>query len=479
LDAYNCVMTRAPAEVDVVLPGLPELPAELEGGTWWGNGPGQVGNRLVHPFDGHGYLRALRLGRKQIRLQTAFVRTDACTAEQQAGKPVYLGLATLPSDSWLENLRAPAPRNVANTCVLPRAGNILALWEGGLPHAVDPHSLQTRGTVDFGGELRKGEAFLAHTRWDAARDLLVGLSPHIEGPRTTFVLRSLDRSGALVQKSSVPLDSFTVAHDFAITPNYGVVMDSSVVISPWGMVKALARRIPLIEAVKFSERKARILLIPRAGGPGRVVVLPQALLSVHQANAWEEEERVVLISCAMGSFTFGNEFGWRGPNAPLDFTDDAGNRQKVYRFDIEKDGSVRTRILTDVAIDFPRIRPERDGLPTQHLWGVVTRLPHRPAPFPALAHLDCESGVTTLWEGEPDTFLGEPLVIPRGAAEKDVWLAAMCYAADKTTLFLFDGAALDRGPVFRVPLPVALPYGFHGAWEPPDRGVGSGPSQPS
>ncbi|HNH47199.1 MAG TPA: carotenoid oxygenase family protein, partial [Myxococcota bacterium] len=355
MDPYNCVMTRVPVEVDMELPGLPELPEELEGGTWWGNGPARVGSRLVHPFDGNGYLRALRLGRKQMRLQTAFVRTETCAAELEAGKPVYLGLATLPGRSWWENLRAPAPRNVANTCVTPWGGHILALWEGGLPHAVDPESLQTVGPRDFGGELAKGEAFLAHTRWDSVRDLLVGLSPHIEGPRTSFVLRSLDRQGNLMQKSSYVLDSFTIAHDFAITPNYGVVMDSSVVISPWAMVKALARRIPLLEAIRFSERKARIVLIPRAGGQGRVVTLPHALLSVHQANAWEEEDgRVVLVSCAMDAFTFGREFGWRGPDAPLDVSDNAGNQQKVYRFEIEKDGTVHSRVLSEVAIDFPR-----------------------------------------------------------------------------------------------------------------------------
>ncbi|MES2568747.1 MAG: carotenoid oxygenase family protein, partial [Verrucomicrobiota bacterium] len=200
VDPYNAVMLAWPGELDQTWDDIVEgeLPAELIGGTFWSNGPGRLlhGGRLIHPFDGNGYLRAIRfLPGKKVRLQARMVQTQTFRDEEKAGKVVWAGLGTLPSDSWWSNLWAPLNRNVANTCVLPWAGKILALWEGGWPHAVNPETLETLGPESFDGALPKGGAFLAHTRWDARQNRLLGLSPRILGPKTEFTGRELDASG--------------------------------------------------------------------------------------------------------------------------------------------------------------------------------------------------------------------------------------------------------------------------------------------
>ena len=47
-------------------------------------------------------------------------------------------------------------KNPANTQVISFAGKVLALFEAGLPHAIDPETLETLGEDTLGGVLKKG-----------------------------------------------------------------------------------------------------------------------------------------------------------------------------------------------------------------------------------------------------------------------------------------------------------------------------------
>lgn len=47
-------------------------------------------------------------------------------------------------------------KNTANTQVISFGGKLLALFEAGLPHRLDPESLDTFGEDDLGGELSRG-----------------------------------------------------------------------------------------------------------------------------------------------------------------------------------------------------------------------------------------------------------------------------------------------------------------------------------
>src|SRR5690606_39350821 len=122
------------------------IPAELRGGTYLLNGPGlvELGGRLMHPFDGHGYVRAIRLTDEGgAAMRARFVDTMAYRIESQEQALRFRGIGTLVAEpsllggDFLDNLRAPLGKNVAITAVHARAGRILALWEGGLPHAVE------------------------------------------------------------------------------------------------------------------------------------------------------------------------------------------------------------------------------------------------------------------------------------------------------------------------------------------------------
>lgn len=469
LDAYNRVLLADPGTIDLELDRaaiVGDLPDAIRGGTFFGNGPSKlrVGDRLVHPFDGHGYVRAVRFGRDgRVRFSARPVRTRVHELEERAGGLVEMGLGTLPArDAWT-NFRARLGRNVANTCVLPFGGSLLASWEGGHPHRIDPDTLETLGTEDFHGALHPREAFCAHTRTDPTTGNLIGLSPRVLGRAMSYTVREFDPAGREIWRRRARMDAFNVAHDFAITPRWVVIVENSVEVSLPGVLRTKLGLSPILDALSFAPRNARALLIPRGEGEPRIVDLGRPMLSVHHANAWEEGETVVLVTCGLASFTFGAEFGWRGQERPFDSSDDRTTRQEVLRFDIAG-SSARSRTISSMAIDFPTVRADRVGRENRTLFGVLVREPGAPLPFSAIVKLDLGTGRAEVFR-PGSGVVGEPLLAPRGPDEDDAFVLAIVYEPNGAELVVLDAAELGRGPVARVRLPVALPYGFHGFFQ--------------
>lgn len=482
LEAYNAVVRANPGEIDQCFPADAvegRLPDELVGGTFWGNGPSMLdlNGRLVHPLDGHGYIRALRLASQGSRLQTRFVRTPAYEEERAKGRISRKGIGTMVEGGFLANL-GKRNRNVANTCVLPWAGRVLALWEGGLPYALDGETLETCGVETFGGALSEGTAFLAHTR--VLGGTLVGLCPAVEGMSTRYRFLEIDSSGALVSSREAVLDGLCAIHDFAVTPDWYVVIEAAISVDVVQFLKERLGFAPIINALKQRKGSGRALLVPRRGGAPRIVDFGFPSFSVHYANAWEEDGRVIVVASAFERYSFGREFGYRGPFAKLDPGIPAeGEYACLVRLEMDPvAGTVVRQVASPYAVDFPRVRPDFNGVRTRHVYGVVLMRPGSPDVFDALAHVDLEHRTTVQWTPGPGRFVGEPLVVPRrdGADERDAWILAMVYdgRALRSSLCILDAARVDAGPIATVRLPVLLPYGFHGEFQPGDGRRGAG-----
>lgn len=82
-------------------------------------------------------------------------------------------------------------KNVANTNILYWGQKLVALWEGGLPHSMDPISLETIGESTLGGVLGRGETLTAHPRYDPVKARQIFFSADV-GPITTKVRLTLD-----------------------------------------------------------------------------------------------------------------------------------------------------------------------------------------------------------------------------------------------------------------------------------------------
>ena len=134
---------------DLVVEG--EIPRELHG-TLYRNGPNpQFAPRgKYHWFDGDGMIHALTIGDGKAHYRNRWVRTQGFQMEREAGESFFGGLANFAnSDPRAEGIFP----NAANTNIIGHGGKLLALWEAGPPHELDPHTLETIGPYDFDGQL--------------------------------------------------------------------------------------------------------------------------------------------------------------------------------------------------------------------------------------------------------------------------------------------------------------------------------------
>src|SRR5262245_9042097 len=141
------------------------IPAALRG-TFYRNGPARyerAGLRYHHWFDGDGMVQSFRFTDDGISHVGRFVHTEKYLAETKAGQFLVPAFGTRFPDA--RPASGPDSLNVANTNVLPLAGELLALWEGGSAYVLDPVSVETLGPKTWRDDLR-GMPFSAHPKVD-------------------------------------------------------------------------------------------------------------------------------------------------------------------------------------------------------------------------------------------------------------------------------------------------------------------------
>ncbi len=127
---------------------------------------GVVASLLLHNiFDGDGMISQFILDGRSVRFRNRYVRTRHFKHGQQSSTIRFRGVGDQIPGGFRANV-GRLPENVANTNIVNCAGELLALWEIGSPHRIDPETLDTLGSTDFGGRLGYLGAFSAHPKWD-------------------------------------------------------------------------------------------------------------------------------------------------------------------------------------------------------------------------------------------------------------------------------------------------------------------------
>lgn len=475
-EAFQRAMLASPGDLDLVIPPdqvQGRIPHPLRGGRLYSNGPGwlHIGDRIAHPFDGHGYVRAFEFRPDGgCGMRARFVKTPVYQAERAAGRLLQRGLGTLVGPRFGPRWRARGPRNVANTSIVPWGGRLLAGWEGGTPYALDPISLETLGEETFGGVLAK-QATLAHMRHDAKAGCLVTCSVQM-GRKTRFTFREFDPHGALQRSYEALLPGLRFTHDFALTPGWCVLADNPLRPRPEGMFKVLLGTGTLLGAVAPDTKAPGALWLVARDGSGRTrrIDLPHTAHVIHFANAFDRDGSVVVDACVFHHFTLGEEFGYTGPKTAFDpRLPEARGPQQLYRMTISPDATrADWQRLTPYGVDFPRIHPAHEGQDTPRIFGATRRDPRFSDPFDTIIGLDTHSldaPVDLYTVEDPCTFVGEPIFVPDAVNSGTGWVLVMLTngALQGSTLAIFDAYHLSRGPVACVPLPL-LPLAFHGSW---------------
>ncbi|WP_448562937.1 carotenoid oxygenase family protein [Trichothermofontia sp.] len=452
-----------------------ELPPELQG-TFFRNGPGLLevnGQPLHHPFDGDGMVSAISFAGDRVHYRNRYVRTAGFCQEQAAGRILYRGVfGTRKPGGWLANAFDLRFKNIANTHVIYWGGKLLALWEGGEPHRLDPATLETWGLETFDGQL-KPPVFAAHPHLDPASEADGGQPCLVNfavasGLSTTLKLYELDPSARIVRQTTYPISGFAFMHDFAITPHYGIFFQTPTTLQ--GLPYVLGLRSPG-ECIRFHpDRPTRVILLPRPGAmPAAakpIVLETDPCFVFHHANAFEMGDEICVDSICYATFPTlkpGTDF------RRVDFR--ALPPGELWRFHLNlKTGKVTHEVLLTRCCEFPSLHPAHVGRPYRYLYLGAAPAPMGNAPLQAFLKLDLQTGEQQLWSAAPKGFTGEPLFVPRpgSTAEDEGWVLAIAYDSchHRSDVLIFAAQDLGQGPIARLHLRHHIPFGLHGSFTP-------------
>jgi all-trans-8'-apo-beta-carotenal 15,15'-oxygenase len=288
---FEALLDERDYVIDAVEGRLPQGLA----GTLYRNGPGRWeagGQPLGHIFDGDGMLSMFAIDGEQVRYRNRYVRTTHYLGAEPSRGVAQRGLGTLKPGGILANaLRLPA--NVANTSVVLHAGELLALWEGGNPHALDPDTLETLGKQNFDGDLRWLGAFSAHPKVDPLTGDLFNFGIEVF-PRPMLRCYRLDPRGRLHHLRDVHIPEPVFNHDFALTERHMVFVIDPITIDLRGLPAVALGLRSFDRALRFRPSNGTtVVLVPRDGGKPRVLQT-DALMHFHVNNAYEDGSDTVV-----------------------------------------------------------------------------------------------------------------------------------------------------------------------------------------
>ncbi|XP_056844738.1 carotenoid 9,10(9',10')-cleavage dioxygenase 1-like isoform X2 [Raphanus sativus] len=331
-------------------------------------------------FDGDGMIHGVRIKDGKATYASRYVKTSRLKQEEFFGAAKLMKIGDLKGIFGLlmanmQHLRTKLKilddsygNGTANTSLVYHHGQLLALQETDKPYVIkvlEGGDLQTLGMIDY--DKRLTHSFSAHPKVDPVTGEMFTYGYSHMPPY--LIYRVISKDGFMHDPVPITIPEPIMMHDFAITENYSIFMDLPMHFRPKEMVKE-KKMLYSFDPTK----KARFGVLPRYAKDDLMIKwfeLPNCFI-FHNANAWEEDEEVVLITCRL-----------ENPN--LDMV--SGNEDEVLRcFSNElyemrfnmKTGSASQKKLSASSVDFPRINESYTGkdmyMVLEHFWTAFQRL---------------------------------------------------------------------------------------------------------
>ena len=340
------------AEYDCEIEG--KLPDDLVG-TLYRNGPGKFGvdeERVQHVLDADAVVFKMTfpqvedgLKPRKIRFLSKFVETEQFKEERKANRFLYRGtFGTGPTaffDSRAKQGLNSDPiepstlskivggafntniKNTANTQVISFGGKVLALFEAGLPHRLDPSTLETLGEDDMGGVLKSslpvklgnipqqlvpdfigGHAHTAHPQM-CPKGNLVGWHwsqlPLTKSLEVTFTEWSPKDFSSVSSKTFEIPGCELAPHDMALTENCAVLLINSMKMDQASFLMNLKG--PAGSLAMDGRAPVRAWIFPRPTAENQFeafsVEVP-ACFSIHFSHGYEDPETGNIVTFFSG-----------------------------------------------------------------------------------------------------------------------------------------------------------------------------------
>lgn len=465
LRAWSKAIARPAHEFDLqpltVLSG--QIPAGLRG-SLYRNGPARLergGVRVGHWFDGDGAVLGVHFREGGAAGVYRYVQSAGYQDETAADQFLYGNYGMMAPgpiwERWTQQIK-----NAANTSVLALPEKLLALWEGGKPHALDLETLETQGIDDLAG-LTGSLTYSAHPKVDAQSGEIYNFGV-ATGANSTLNLYRSDRTGKILQKGEVQLRGVPLIHDFALAGRYFVFCIPPVRMNPFPALFGLSS---FSDALRWQ---------PKYGT--QIVVVDRDTLEVvswadtdpwyqwHFGHAFEASDgSVVLDLVRYEDF----QTNWYLQEVASGITQTAApSRLEQVRLDPQTGKVLSTTTLVDRTCEFPVVPLARSGQPDAPTYLSI----HREGAevgremFGAIARFDPATGHLDVADCGDDRYPMEPIYAPDADDPNRGWVLTVVFdgATETSEVWIYEGDRLSAGPVARLALPSVVPMGFHGTW---------------
>jgi carotenoid cleavage dioxygenase-like enzyme len=447
-----------------------ELPAGLRG-TFYRCGPDPRFPPLLGDdinISGDGMAAAFRFGDGHVGYFSRYVRTERYELESRAHRALF-GMYRNPYTN--DPTVAGRDGTTANTNAFFHAGRLFALKEDGLPHELDPETLETRGKYRFGGKLQS-QTFTAHPKIDPATGQMLAHGYEARGLATRDVaLQVISKTGELEREEFFLAPYVSFMHDWAATAEHLIFP-----ITPTTADDARMRR-GGAHWMFQSDLDAYFGIMRRDAGVKdiRWYRVPNCSIG-HVLNAFNDGARVYVDLHVSERNQF--PFIENADGSPFD-RDKAVPRLMRFKFDLSRPGdSFESQVLYPDFMEMPVVDARYALHPYRHGF---TAILDRDRPLNAmgtigfgwntLAHVDLATGAIQRYYVGDNNTTGEPCFVPRSdhAPEGDGYLIAAltCYGMQAhTRVVVLDTQDITAGPIVQVHLPLRLHGAVHGNWVP-------------
>lgn len=439
------------------------VPSGLRG-SLYRNGPARLerGSRRVgHWFDGDGAVLGIHFTEQAATGIYRYVCTAGYQAEADAGTLLHGNYGMVaPGPLW--NRLKHGMKNAANTSVLALSDRLLALWEGGQPHALDLTTLETKG-LEALGSLDSQQSYSAHPKRDPQTGDIYNFGVSYGKQGKLHLYRS-DRTGQIQQQNAVPLDRLPMIHDFVLAGPYLVFFISPLVLNPLPLVAHLKSYSDCLQWQP--ELGTQILVVDRQTLEVASRGEAEPWYQWHFGNGYLNEQGLIVVDVARYPDFQTNQFlkevatGQTQTEAPsmlwrIYVNPQTGQLEETYPV-LERD------------CEFPVVSPQEVGQAARYTY---LSLRQQDAPrtdlFNTIGRFDHQTGSLVEANLGVHRYGTEPIYAPDQHNPNQGWILTVVFdsSLNQSEVWIFDSAHLSSDPVCRLELPSVVPMGFHGTWQ--------------
>jgi all-trans-8'-apo-beta-carotenal 15,15'-oxygenase len=450
----------------------------------------------VHPFDADGMMTAVTFQNGKAWFRNRYIETKGYVEEKQAEKVLYRGVfgtARNKGQWWSNIFDIKTQKNVANTHVLFQPNvkrgegkpRLYALWEGGLPHEMDPTTLETiGGETNLDGTI--GERYAAHYKIDPDTKTVCNFCINVNPPSTHTIQvfeHDLDTMDLIYKKDYSGFPGIGLSHDCAITKDYFVFLQTPTKFDPWPFI--LGKKGPA-ECIENDDKAttSSLILIPRGKQQkDPIIIETPKMFTFHLSNAFQTDDNklvadMILADSMMMGAPKDSEYPIRPIWETFDFDNGLKYQLRRVTVDISKQKYESMNCMTDgiANCEFPIINPQVVGKNYKYVYVAASNTSYRNGVVQGLAKVDVnKEKVIQHWKPERHEFLGEVCFVPRGKENsKDMneedqgYLMGFLFNGEKksTELVIFDANNVSKGPISRTQLDYMINFALHGTWIP-------------